>query len=40
MPQEIISRKTKTNLEILKKANVFGGFYLAGCVKRSPEVVI
>lgn len=30
MPQEVISRKTKASLEILKKANVLEGFYLAG----------
>ncbi len=30
MSPKIISRKTKTNLEILKKGNVLGDFYLAG----------
>lgn len=30
MSQEIISRKTKTNLEALKKANLLKDFYLAG----------
>ncbi|MFH1462623.1 MAG: nucleotidyl transferase AbiEii/AbiGii toxin family protein [bacterium] len=30
MPQEIISRKTKANLETLKKAGIAEGFYLAG----------
>jgi len=30
MPQEIISKKTKTNLEILAKETVLKNFYLAG----------
>ena len=30
MPQEILSKKTKTNLETLKKENVLKDFYLAG----------
>ena len=30
MSPKIISRKTKTNLEILKKANILGDFYLVG----------
>ena len=30
MPQEVISRKTKTNLETLKRIGILKGFYLAG----------
>jgi len=30
MPQEILSKKTKTNLETLRKAGILRDFYLAG----------
>jgi len=30
MPEEVISKETRSNLELLKKANVLDGFYLAG----------
>ncbi len=30
MPQKILSKKTKANLETLKKENILGNFYLAG----------
>jgi hypothetical protein len=30
MPQEILSKKTKVNLETLNKSRLLEGFYLAG----------
>ncbi len=30
MPQEIISKRTESNLEILKNSGILNGFYLAG----------